>query len=38
MLKALRKLLGGVEAKKAARTHAEPDDATDTMPNLERHR
>ena len=27
-----------VEAKKAARTHAEPDDATDTMPNLERHR
>jgi deoxyhypusine synthase len=27
-----------VEAKKAGQTHPAPDEATETMPNLERHR
>ena len=26
------------EAKKATRTHPEPDEKTETMPDLERHR
>jgi hypothetical protein len=26
------------EAKKAGRTHPVPEEATETMPNLERHR